>query len=110
MPFHQGQAGRTVTMHAGYLLDPDGSVSTTRGIQATDLSYSYVERAGAQTFQPFDYLGFRYLQIDDPGEALTTADVVALTRHVDLPAVPAGHVHLVGPDARRHLGPGRPLG
>ncbi len=86
--FHQGQAGRLVTMHAGYLLDPDGSVSTTRGTQATDLSYSYLERAGTQTFAPFDYLGFRYLQIDDLGEVLHARDVVAQVRHVELPAGP----------------------
>ena len=71
--------------NAGYVLDPDGSVSTTAGTQHTDMSYSYVERDGDQTFQPFDYLGFRYLQIDDPGEPLAAPDVVALARHVDVP-------------------------
>ncbi len=63
--FTSGQAGATVAMHVGYLLDPDGAVSTTHGTQGTNLSYSYVMRDGRQTFEAFSYLGFRYLQIDD---------------------------------------------
>jgi len=55
------------------------------------MSYSYVERGGGQeTFRPFDYLGFRYLQIDDPGEALTTNNIVVLTRHDAVPDENAG--------------------
>jgi alpha-L-rhamnosidase len=101
--FRDGNAGHVVTMRAGFLLDGPtkkdpilvptadglpaarGQVSALHGTQHTDMSYSYVQRAGAQTFHPFDYLGFRYLQIDDPGEKLTPADVVALTRHVAVP-------------------------
>jgi alpha-L-rhamnosidase len=49
------------------------------------MSYSYVQRGGVEQFHPFDYLGFRYFQIDDPGEALVPGDVVALTRHTDVP-------------------------
>ncbi|HEV2309239.1 MAG TPA: family 78 glycoside hydrolase catalytic domain [Acidimicrobiia bacterium] len=93
--FSHGVAGRRITMHAGYLLDANpspgvpGQVSVTRGTQHTNLAYSYVERRGRQTFEPFDYLGFRYLQIDDPGETLTAGDVVALARHTAVPDEPA---------------------
>jgi alpha-L-rhamnosidase len=89
--FVHGRSGRRVAMHAGYLLDPHpssgppGQVSTVHGTQHTDLSYSYVQRGGRQTFHPFDYLGFRYLQIDRPGETLTPSDVMALTRHSVMP-------------------------
>ncbi|HEY6425696.1 MAG TPA: family 78 glycoside hydrolase catalytic domain, partial [Acidimicrobiales bacterium] len=86
--FSTGRAGRTVPMHVGYLLDPDGQVSTTHGTQGTNLSYSYVMRDGAQTFEPFSFLGFRYLQIDDPGEAIGPGRVEALARHASMPAVP----------------------
>jgi alpha-L-rhamnosidase len=89
-------------MHAGYLLDhcPDASVpapcvagaaSTVHGTQHTDMSYSYVERGGgAETFEPFDYLGFRYLQIDAPGETLAASDITALARHAAVPDQHAG--------------------
>ncbi|HEY5023819.1 MAG TPA: family 78 glycoside hydrolase catalytic domain, partial [Acidimicrobiales bacterium] len=93
--FHHGTPGRLVTMRAGYLLDEPvpgqpfagvaGQVSTTHGTQHTDMSYSYVQRGGDEEFHPFDYLGFRYFQIDEPGETLTPADVVARTRHAAVP-------------------------
>jgi alpha-L-rhamnosidase len=84
--FHHGKSGRTINMHAGYLLDPDGSVSTTQGTQHTDMSYSYIERGhGTEQFRAFDYLGFRYFQIDAPGEKLTKSDIVALARHAEVP-------------------------
>ncbi len=92
--FHHGTSGRRVAMHAGFLLDshppsgPQGQVSTVHGTQHTDMSYSYVQRGGTQTFHPFDYLGFRYLQIDKPGETLAPSDVVALTRHTAMPETP----------------------
>jgi alpha-L-rhamnosidase len=89
--FSHGLRGRRVTMHAGYLLGPSGDVSTTMGTQHTNMSYSYVERgSGRETFRPFDYLGFRYLQIDHPGEMLTTKDIVVLTRHDAVPDENAG--------------------
>jgi len=98
--FHHGVAGRLVTMRAGYLLDEPqpghplagqpGEVSRDHGTQHTDMSYSYVQRGGAETFLPFDYLGFRYLQIDDPGEPLQPSDVVAVTRHTAVPDEDAG--------------------
>ncbi len=97
--FHQGVAGRLVTMRAGYLLDEPqpgqpfsgvpGQVSTTHGTQHTDMGYSYRQRGGTEEFHPFDYLGFRYFQIDNPGETLGPGDVVALARHTALPAQPA---------------------
>ena len=93
--FHHGTPGRLVTMRAGYLLDEPvvgqpftgvpGQVSTTHGTQHTDMSYSYVQRGGEEEFHPFDYLGFRYFQIDDPGETLSPGDVVARTRHSAVP-------------------------
>jgi alpha-L-rhamnosidase len=83
--FDQGVSGRVVNMHVGYALDRDGQVSTTHATQATDLSFRYIERAGAQTFQAYTYLGFRYLQIDKPGEPLTAAQLVVRARHAEMP-------------------------
>ena len=93
--FHQGVTGRVVTMRAGYLVDEPvpgqpftgepGQVSTTHGTQHTDMSYSYVQRGGEEQFHAFDYLGFRYFQVDDPGEALGPGDIVARARHAAVP-------------------------
>jgi alpha-L-rhamnosidase len=86
--FHHGIPARLVVVRAGYLLDPSGDVSVLRGTQHTDMSYSYVQRGGQETFRPFDYLGFRYLEIQNPGEALSPGDVVALARHTAVPDEP----------------------
>jgi len=86
--FENGEAGHTVPMHVGYTLDPDGSVSTTHNTQGTDLSFSYIQRTGNQTFRPYWYLGFRYLQIDDPGEIIRRGQVALVARHATMPDRP----------------------
>ena len=98
--FHGGVAGRVITMRAGYVLDEPGDgvpfpglpgqVSTVHATQHTNMRYSYVQRGGTEEFHPFDFLGFRYFQIDNPGEILTPADVVALSRHTAVPDENAG--------------------
>ncbi len=85
--FLNGVDGHVVPLHVGYTLDPDGAVSTTHNTQGTDLSFSYTQRSGPQTFVPYWYLGFRYLQIDDPGEALTGRQITLLARHAVMPDV-----------------------
>ena len=70
------------------LLDPNGQVSTLHGTQGTNLSFTYIIREGAQTFEAFTYLGFRYLQIDNAGQRLDRGQVAALARHTAMPAVP----------------------
>ena len=87
--FHDGSEGRRIEMHVGYVLDPDGHVSTTKSTQATDLSFEYVQRSGFQAFEPFQYLGFRYLEIDDPGEPVAMKQVTARVRHTEMPTVAA---------------------
>jgi alpha-L-rhamnosidase len=86
--FEQGQSGRTIPMHVGYLLDPDGQVSTTHGTQETNLSFLYITRQGAQDFESLTYLGFRYLQIDGPGEPMGRDQVTAISSHAAMPDVP----------------------
>jgi alpha-L-rhamnosidase len=86
--FTRGQSGRTVPMHVGYLLDPDGQVSTVHGTQESNLSFSYITRDGDQTFEALTYLGFRYLQIDHPGEPIERDQLAAVTTHTAMPDVP----------------------
>jgi alpha-L-rhamnosidase len=82
---HHGVSGRAVTVVAGDLLDPNGHVSTTHGTQETDMHWDYDERAGVQVFRPFDYLGFRYLEVDGSAETLTASDVQVSARHAAMP-------------------------
>ena len=85
--FQSGQANRTLSMLTGYELTSDGHVSTaTAATQSTNMSFSYIERAGAQEFQAFTYLGWRYLQVSAPGETLSSNNVSAIVEHSDAPA------------------------
>ena len=102
--------GQTVPLHVGYTLDPDGAVSTTHDTQDTDLSFSYTQRSGAQTFEPYWYLGFRYLQIDDPGETLGGDQVAPHGPPRHHAGGGRGHLLVVRADARRRVGPVRPFG
>jgi alpha-L-rhamnosidase len=86
--FDSGDPGRTVTGRVGYLLDADGQVSTLHGTQGTNLSFSYIMGEGSQVFEGFTYCGFRYLQVDNPGQSLDTGQLVAIARHAAMPGVP----------------------
>jgi alpha-L-rhamnosidase len=86
--FSGGDPGRTVTGRVGYLLDPDGQVSTLHGTQGTNLSFSYIMGTGTQAYEGFTYFGFRYLQVDNPGQSLSAEQLVAIARHAAMPDVP----------------------
>jgi alpha-L-rhamnosidase len=88
LTFPEGESGWTVPMHLGFALDPDGQVSTVHDTQETNLSYSYILRDGEQVFEPLCYLGFRYLQIDNPPGALGRTQIAAVTTHAAMPEVP----------------------
>jgi alpha-L-rhamnosidase len=77
--------GTRVVLVGGDELDADGRVSRTHGNQATDMSWMFDTRAGAQEIRPFGYLGFRYLEIDGTGERLTAAQVGIYARHASMP-------------------------
>ena len=86
--FDSGDPGRTVTGRVGYLLDADGQVSTLHGTQGTNLSFSYIMGEGSQVFEGFTYSGFRYLQVDNPGQSLAAGQLVAIARHAAMPDGP----------------------
>ncbi len=90
--FEDGTVGHRVEMRAGNRLDADGAVATVAGTQWTDMSYGYIQRDGTQQFQPFNYLGFRYLQIDEPGEHLTRDQLWIRARHTQVPDEQAGWI------------------
>jgi len=81
--FTGGVAGDTVSMHGGFILDPDGKVSKKVN-QSTDLSYQFVLNGQRATFQPIVYLGYRYLQVDHSPMELTAGNVRFITRYFEL--------------------------
>lgn len=92
--FASGVAGRTLNIVAGFHLTADGHVSVVpitattpvSTSQDTDLSFKFIERAGAQEFRPMTFLGWRYLQISAPGEVLAPAAISAIVEHTDVAA------------------------
>jgi alpha-L-rhamnosidase len=103
--FRNGQAGRHVAMEAGYVLNPDGSVSTSnRDNQNTDLSFGYTQRDGDQTYRPFTYMGWRYFEIA-PGSGVEPEDISAVVQHtdVDLKRTSRLHTSNTGVDAAYDL-------
>jgi len=88
--FDDGEAGHRVDLLPGYRRKEDGSVDDTEGTQWTRMEYGYVQEAGPQRFRPFNYLGFRYLQVDDPGEELDPEQVSILASHNEVPDRHAG--------------------
>jgi hypothetical protein len=65
----------------------EGSRAGTSGLdtQGSNMGWFYTEKAGAQTARTFTHWGWRYLQIDDPGEALDATDISAIVQHSEVP-------------------------
>jgi alpha-L-rhamnosidase len=84
--FQSGVSGRMLNILTGYELTSDGHVSSaTNATQETNMSFTYTESDGVQEFLPFTYLGWRYLQISAPGEALSSSNISAIVEHSDPP-------------------------
>lgn len=84
--FTDGVAGRVLPLRASYGLTEDGRVATSGvGAQGTNMSFPYTQVAGAQTFEAFTHLAFRYLEIPGAGEEITVDDVSATIVHTEVP-------------------------
>jgi len=81
--FANGVNGTSTKILGGYTLKPDGSVSTTT-TQSTDMSYTFVFKGGNETFQPYVYLGMRYIQVLNSPDVLTPDNCKFITRHYEL--------------------------
>jgi alpha-L-rhamnosidase len=73
--FARGSAGTAVSIKTDYRTQADGSLAGFA--QSTKMDYAYVQRGGGETFEPFGYLGFRYVQVDVPAGA-APADRIAM--------------------------------
>ncbi len=84
--FENGKAGTQLKIQAGYEINADGSVNTSmQSRQSTDMSFTYTQKDGEQTYRSWDHLGFRYLQIPDAAEELTAEDITAQIVHAEVP-------------------------
>ncbi len=81
--FSGGTAGITVNMRGGYTLNTDGTVSTSTD-QKTDMSYYFILDGGTAVFEPMEYLGMRYFQVDNAPNVLTAENVKFIIRHYEL--------------------------
>jgi alpha-L-rhamnosidase len=78
--FAQGVAGAAVSIRTDYRTQADGSLAAFA--QSTKMDYAYVQRGGREVFEPYGYLGFRYVQVDVPqGAALPEAIAVVVRSH-----------------------------
>jgi hypothetical protein len=65
---------------------PGAEVSTSsRDNQRVNMSYQLIQKDGENEFLPYHYLGFRYFQVDDPGEELAAADFKVKMRYSKVP-------------------------
>ncbi len=81
--FPAGRAGAAVTIKTDYRALPDGSLAAFA--QSTKMDYAYVQRGGRETFEPFGYLGFRYVQVDFPADQAAPEAIALLSRWNRLP-------------------------
>lgn len=73
----------TAAHDAGVWVETSRAGTTGLDTQGSNMRFFYTEKAGDQVAQPFTYWGWRYLQISDPGEDLTTDDISAVVQNTD---------------------------
>ncbi|MEY4488518.1 MAG: hypothetical protein RIQ79_1026, partial [Verrucomicrobiota bacterium] len=84
--FSGGTPGTTVTMRGGYVLDSSGEIPADTKAQSTLMEYRAILDGGTFTYEPVEYLGMRYLQIDNAPMPLTADNVSFVARHTTLDA------------------------
>ena len=82
--FSGGTAGEVVTMRGGFVLDANGTLPPDVKVQDTLLDYRATLSGGEFTYQPVEYLGYRYFQIDRAPMPVTAGNFAFLVRHVPL--------------------------
>jgi alpha-L-rhamnosidase len=81
--FTGGEPGRLVSMMGGYALGPDGRVDPTQN-QNTDLSYFADLDGNPFVFAPTEYVGMRYIQIENVPTPITRENFTFVVRHSQL--------------------------
>ncbi len=81
--FSGGDPGTLVKTRGGYTLEENGTVSDKTDQQTNMLNY-FILDGGTAVFQPFVYLGMRYLQVENSPIALTADNCRFISRHYEL--------------------------
>ncbi|MCS6858800.1 MAG: glycoside hydrolase family 78 protein [Abditibacteriales bacterium] len=84
--FRGGRAGTVVKIKVDYRPRPDGTLEGFA--QSTRLDYTYTLRGGTETFRPYWYLGFRYVEVENSPPQCAIRMIV---RHNAMDAVDAGN-------------------
>ena len=78
--FSGGTSGGVVNMRGGYALNAAGEIDTSRS-QSTNMSYVAVLSGVSFSYEPAEYLGMRYFQIDNAPMTVTTSNFKFVERH-----------------------------
>jgi alpha-L-rhamnosidase len=81
--FSGGNAGDTIQMLGGFVLNNDGTVSSKFN-QQTNLNFYFIHNGNTAVFNPSVYLGLRYLQVNNAPNVLDINNVRFVCRHFEL--------------------------
>jgi alpha-L-rhamnosidase len=81
--FPAGRWSASVSVTTDYRTLPDGSLAGFA--QSTKMDYAYVQRGGREAFEPYGYLGFRYVQVDFPADQAPPASFALVARWSRVP-------------------------
>lgn len=84
--FSGGTAGTVVALRGGYTLNASGLIPKDTQAQSTLMEYRAILSGGAFTFEPVEYLGMRYVQIDNAPMPVTADNFSFIVRHTRLDA------------------------
>jgi alpha-L-rhamnosidase len=78
--FSGGTSSAVVNMRGGYALNAAGEIDTSKS-QSTNMSYVAVLSGVSFSYEPAEYLGMRYFQIDNAPMTVTTSNFKFVERH-----------------------------
>ncbi len=81
--FSGGISGDTIKMLGGYVLNNDGTVSRKIN-QGANLDFYFIHNGSTAVFNPYVYLGMRYLQVNNSPNVLNADNVRFICRHFEL--------------------------
>jgi len=81
--FSGGNDGDTIKMYEGFVLNADGTVST-KVTQSTKMDFYFIHNGKTAVFNPYIYLGPRYMQVNNSPNVLNKDNVRFIVRHYEL--------------------------